>query len=42
MPNIAKWRKIPPEEFEQMVAESYSYRELARKLGYSQDGGGTI
>ena len=42
MPNIAKWRKIPPEEFEQMVAESHSYRELARKLGYSQDGGGTI
>lgn len=42
MSNIARWRKLPPEEFAQAVAESYSYRELARKLGYSQDGGGTI
>ena len=38
---IAKWKKIPKEEFEQFVRESRSIRELAGKIGYHPDGGGT-
>ena len=39
MSNIAKWRQIPESEFRKMVAESLSYRELAKKAGYAQDSG---
>lgn len=42
MPRIAKWKQVSPEVFEQYFNNSRSYRELAQKLGYSQDGGGTM
>lgn len=42
MGRIAKWRQIPEDEFAKMVAESLSFRELARKVGYSENGGGTL
>ena len=42
MGNIAKWRKYTKEELSQYVKESKSFRELASKLGYSKDGGGTM
>lgn len=40
--NKAKWRYYSKEELENIVKNSYSNREVARKLGYSQDGGGTM
>ena len=42
MGNKAKWRHYPIEELEQFVKDSKSFRELASKLGYSKDGGGTM
>ena len=42
MSNIAKWRKFSVEELSEMVKNSKSYRELAGKIGYARDGGGTI
>lgn len=42
MSNIAKWRKFSKDQIEEIVASSYSNREVARKLGYVQDGGGTM
>ena len=39
MSNKAKWRNYSKEEIEQFVKDSYSYRELAKKFGYAQDGG---
>ena len=42
MGNIAKWRKFSMEELEEFVKTSTSFRELASKLGYSKDGGGTM
>lgn len=42
MSTIAKWRTFSLEELKQIVSEVYSYRELAKRLGYQQDGGGTI
>ena len=42
MGNIARWRLLPKEEIEQIVKESYSDREVARKIGYSVNGGGTM
>lgn len=42
MSNIAKWRKFSREELEDIIKNSFSLREVARKLGYAQDGGGTI
>lgn len=41
MSNIAKWKQVSKEEFAQLVKESRSIRELADKLGYARDGGGT-
>ena len=41
MSNIAKWKQVSKEEFAQLVKESRSIRELADKLGYACDGGGT-
>ena len=38
----AKWKQISKENFAQLVKESRSFRELADKLGYACDGGGTI
>ena len=42
MSNKAKWRNYSKEEIEKFVKDSYSYRELAKKFGYAQDGGGTM
>lgn len=42
MSNQAKWKKFSKEEIEDIVKNSYSNREVARKLGYAQDGGGTL
>lgn len=42
MSNIAKWKQFGKEELEKIVKESYSFREVAGKLGYKRDGGGTI
>lgn len=42
MGKIAKWRQLDKEQLEQIVKESYSDREVARKIGYSVDGGGTM
>lgn len=42
MGHIAKWRLISKEEFEKLLKESRSWAELAGKLGYSKQGGGTI
>lgn len=40
--NIAKWRQLPNEEFAQLVAESRSISELAKKIGYKVISGGAI
>lgn len=37
--SVAKWRKFTRQEIEVFVQESYSYAELAEKLGYSNQGG---
>ena len=42
MSNIAKWRTFTKEQAEEIVASSTSIREVARKMSYAQDGGGTI
>lgn len=42
MSNIAKWRTFTKEQAKEIVASSTSIREVARKMGYAQDGGGTI
>lgn len=42
MGHIARWRTIPEETIKQAVAESFSFRELASKLGYSLTGGSTM
>ena len=36
MPNVAKWRLLDETEFAKMVAESYSFYELAEKIGYTK------
>lgn len=42
MSNKAKWRNFSKEELAEIVKTSYSNREVARKLGYKADGGGTM
>lgn len=42
MSNKAKWRNFSREELLEIVKSSYSNREVARKLGYAVDGGGTM
>lgn len=42
MSSKAKWRTFSKEELADIVKSSYSTREVARKLGYAADGGGTI
>lgn len=42
MSNKAKWRNYTKDELQKFVEESISFRELAGKLGYVKDGGGTI
>ena len=41
MGHIARWRQFSKEEFSKFVEESRSCAELAGKLGYSKQGGGT-
>ena len=42
MSNLARWRSFSKEELQQIVQNSQSFREVAQKLGYAKDGGGTI
>ena len=42
MSNRAKWRQYTKDQLQVFVEESISFRELAGKLGYERDGGGTI
>lgn len=42
MSNKAKWRNFSKDEILEIVKTSYSNREVARKLGYAIDGGGTM
>ena len=42
MSNKARWRNFSKEELSEIVKNSYSNREVARKLGYAIDGGGTM
>lgn len=39
MSNIALWKTKSKEELEKIVKSSFSYREVARKIGYNQNGG---
>lgn len=41
MPKVAKWRQLEEKEFERLVAESRSFQDLAKKIGYEKTGGGT-
>lgn len=41
MGRIAKWKTFSEEEVRKIVAESYSIREVARKMGYEPNGGST-
>lgn len=42
MSSVAKWRNFSREELQSIVQKVFSYRELAKQLGYQRDGGGTI
>ena len=42
MPNIAKWKLIPEEQFKQIVAESQSIAEIAKKVGYATGSSGGV
>ena len=42
MKHKAKWRQLSPENFEILVKESRSFRELAQKIGYNPDSGSAI
>lgn len=42
MSTKARWRTFTKEQIEEIVKTSYSNREVARKLGYAVDGGGTM
>lgn len=42
MSNKAKWRNYSKDQIEEIVKNSKSFREVAGKLGYIRDGGGTI
>ena len=37
-----KWNKFTKEQLQEFVSESRSYREVANKVGYAQDGGSGI
>ena len=41
MSRIAKWRAFSKQQIEEIVKNSRSDREVAEKLGYAKDGGGT-
>ena len=42
MPKQPKWRSFSNEELKKIISESYSDREVALKLGYAVNGGGTM
>lgn len=42
MGRVPKWKNFSEEEIRRIVKESVSTREVAEKLGYKKDGGGTI
>ncbi len=42
MPRVAKWKQFSIEELSEIIKDSFSNREVARKLGYSDNGGGTM
>lgn len=42
MGRIPKWRTFSDEELKEIVSSSFSSREVARKLGYECNGGGTM
>ena len=42
MAKQAKWRNFSEDQIREIVATSYSNREVASKLGYEKDGGGTM
>jgi len=42
MANIARWRTIDPNEIRKIVKEVTSFRELAKRLNYATDSGGTM
>ena len=42
MSNKAKWRNYTKQELAKIVKESKSNRDVARALGYSANGGGTM
>jgi hypothetical protein len=42
MSRRAKWRDMDEKEIRKIVSESTSNREVAEKLGYSKNGGGTM
>lgn len=42
MPRQPRWKNFSDEELKQIISESYSDREVALKLGYAVDGGGTM
>lgn len=41
MANKARWKTLPLEMIQEAVSSSISYREVAQKLGYATDSGGT-
>lgn len=42
MSNRARWRNFSKDQIQEIVNNSKSFREVAGKLGYVKDGGGTI
>lgn len=42
MPKQPKWKSFSEEELKKIISESYSDREVALKLGYAVNGGGTM
>lgn len=39
---MKKWEKYSKEQLEQIIQESFSFREVAEKIGYNPDGGSGI
>ena len=40
MSKVAKWKQLSEEELAQLVKESRSFQDLAKKIGYKKEGGG--
>ena len=40
--SMKKWEKYSKEQLEQIIQESFSFREVAEKIGYNPDGGSGI